>query len=156
MLFKEINTAYDVLRLYDDGPSRLHEPRTKHTGLKHGASGTEQSGTQGQRSRTKKNHGARLSAEQTESQKSRNRRSRPWNRWSALARDGIERVQEAIDTTTPAGKRQAASSRFTSLPHSPSSRTPVRVPHGRRLLRLHVRNFPDRSLLNHFHGNHLR
>ena len=96
MLFKEINTAYDVLRLYDDGPSRLHEPRTKHTGSKHGASGTEQSGTQGQRSRTKKNHGARSSAEQTESQKSRNRRSRPWNRWSALARDGIERVPSPV------------------------------------------------------------
>ena len=48
--FKEINTAYDVLRSYDDGPSRAHEPRTKHTGSNHGASGKEQSGTQRQNS----------------------------------------------------------------------------------------------------------
>ena len=69
---KEINTAYDVLRSYDDGPPRVHEPKTKHTGSKHGASGTEQSGTQRQRSRTK-NRGARSSAEQTEPQNSSKR-----------------------------------------------------------------------------------
>ena len=45
---KKINAAYAVLRSYDYGPSRAHEPRTKHTGSKHGASGTEQSGTQRQ------------------------------------------------------------------------------------------------------------
>ena len=50
---KEINSAYDVLRSYDDGPSRPNEPRTKHTGTRQGASGTEQSETQRQRSRAK-------------------------------------------------------------------------------------------------------
>ena len=64
---KEINIAYDVLRSDADGPSRAHEPRTKNAGSKHDASGTEQSGTQGQRSRPK-NRGA-ASAEQTKSQR---------------------------------------------------------------------------------------
>ena len=69
---RQINIAYDVLRSYADGPSGAHEPRTKHTGSKHGTSGTEQSETQRQRSRTK-DRGARPSAEHTESQNQRNR-----------------------------------------------------------------------------------
>ena len=64
---KEINIAYDVLRSYDADPLRAYEPGPKHAGSKHGASGPEQSGTQGQRSRPK-NRGA-SSAEQTESQR---------------------------------------------------------------------------------------
>ena len=67
---KEINAAYAVLRSYDYGPSRAHEPRTKHTGSKHGASGTEESGAQRQRSRTK-NRSATSSAEHSESQNSK-------------------------------------------------------------------------------------
>ena len=69
---KQINIAYDVLRSYADGPSGAHEPRTKHTGSKHGTSGTEQSETQRQRSRTK-DRGTRPSFEHTESQNPRNR-----------------------------------------------------------------------------------
>lgn len=92
---KEINTAYDVLRSYDDGPSRPNEPRTKHTGTRQGASGTEQSETQRQRSRTK-NRSTGSSGEPSESRNSRNRLGRLWNRWSALARGGIERVPTPV------------------------------------------------------------
>ena len=67
---KEINTAYAVLRSYDAGPSRAHEPKTKHTGPKHSASETKQSGTQRQRSRTK-NRSATSPAEHSESQASK-------------------------------------------------------------------------------------
>ena len=67
---KEINAAYDVLRSYDYEPSRAHEPRTKHTGSKHSASVTEQSGTQRQRSR-KKNRSATSSAQHSESHNSK-------------------------------------------------------------------------------------
>ena len=72
---KEINSAYDVLRSYETGHSRAHEPRTKRTGSKHGASGTEQSGTQRQESHTK-NHDTRSPAGQAESQNSRNKGDR--------------------------------------------------------------------------------
>ena len=58
--FKEINTAYDVLRSYDDRPSKTQGARTKHTATKNGASGTEQSGTQ-------RKNGASPSVKQTES-----------------------------------------------------------------------------------------
>lgn len=88
---KEINSAYDVLRSYDDGPSRPNESRTKHTGIRQGASGTEQSETQRQRSRTK-NRSTGSSGEPSETRNSRNRIGRLWNRWSALARGGVERV----------------------------------------------------------------
>ena len=67
---KEINIAYDVLRSYDADPSRAHVPGPNHAGSKHTASGPEHSGTQGQRSRPK-NRGA-SSAENTQSQNSRN------------------------------------------------------------------------------------
>lgn len=58
--FKEINTAYDALRSYDDSPSKTHGSTTKHTGSKDSASGTEQS-------ETRRQNGARPSAKQTES-----------------------------------------------------------------------------------------
>ena len=70
---KEINTAYDVLRSYDADPSRAHEPKTKHDGSNTGSS-----------------------AEHSEPQNSGNRRSRPWKKWSALARAGIERVPAPV------------------------------------------------------------
>ena len=70
---KEINSAYDVLRSYEAGHSRAHEPKTKHDGSNTGSS-----------------------AEHSESQNSGNRRSRPWNKWSTLARAGIERVPAPV------------------------------------------------------------
>lgn len=77
---KEINTAYHVLRSYDDSPSRAHEPRPKHTGSKHGATRTERSGTEKQRGRAK-NHSAGRSAEDSESQNARETRERLIRYW---------------------------------------------------------------------------
>ena len=50
--FKEINAAYAVLRAYDDGPSRPMNQGKSRPGSTGGSPGTEQSGTQRQRSRT--------------------------------------------------------------------------------------------------------
>ena len=84
---KEINSAYDVLRSYDDGPSRPRGPRTEHTGAEQGASEKERTGTQRQRSRST---GSSANPQNPETRE--NRLGRLWNRWSALARGGIERV----------------------------------------------------------------
>lgn len=50
--FKEINAAYAVLRAHDDGPSRPMNQGESRPRPKRGSSGTEQSGTQRQRSST--------------------------------------------------------------------------------------------------------
>lgn len=76
---KQINTAYDVLQSYDDGPSRPRGPKPKHTGSKHDASGTEQSGTEKRRGRAK-NRSTGPSAEHSEFEDYMDRLSRLWNR----------------------------------------------------------------------------